>query len=194
MPYDLNSVKKNELNQWEGDDYYLLKYFPWRSGRHNDATYFILDFKENNSKAVTDATNMFVLAIKSKTKLLRDIYRCKYVVSIPSHDTGKSNIPCERVCEALSEQFSWLIYIPDGLVRTEDVAKSARSTSSQRPTSEDHIRTIEYNGPKIKANDCSHIMIDDIFTLGRTSSACRKIIMKSTKCNKVVGIFLGRTQ
>ena len=150
MPYDLNLVNKNELHQWEGDDYYLLKYFPWRSGKHNNATYFTLDFKENNSEAITDATNLFILVIKCKTKLLRDIYGCKYIVSIPSHAAGKRNIPCEKVCEALSEQFTWLVYIPDALVRTEDVAKSARSASSQRPTSEDHLRTIEYNGPKLK--------------------------------------------
>ena len=194
MPYHLNLVKKNELCQWERDDYYLLKYFPWKSGMHNDATYFILDFKENNTKAVNDAINLFIRMFKNMTHLLRDIYRCKYIVSIPSHAAGKSNTPCERVCATLAEEYTWLAYIPDTLIRIEGVAKSARSSSSKRPTSEDHLRTIKYNGPKLKASDCSFIMIDDVFTLGQTSSACREIIIKSTNCRKVVGIFLGRTQ
>jgi hypothetical protein len=193
MSYNLVSVKKYLLSQWEEDNYFILKYFPYHSEQRNDATYFILDFKERDPKAIADASNFFISAINDNEEILKNKYHCKYVMSIPSHDAQNTKSPCEDVCATISEN-TWLIHVPNGLVRTQDVAKSARSPGSQRPNKAAHLKSISYNGQIKKDGDFGILMIDDVFTLGNTSSACREIILTKSKCQKVVGIFLGRTQ
>lgn len=192
MPYNLRLVKKSIIAEWSGNDFFLLKYSPIRVG--NDATFFILDFKENVDSAVEDAIEMLIPRFKDMEERLRDQFGCRYIVSIPPHAAGRSSVPCERVCAALAHQYGWLTHIPDALVRSENVRKAARSPTGQRPTTEDHVRTIYFGRRDLKIGNRGIIMVDDVYTTGSVSGACRAVIKSATGCPRVIGVFLGRTQ
>jgi len=118
----------------------------------------------------------------------------RYLVSIPSHDVGGTSTSIESVCRALEKRFSWLTYMPEALVRTDSVPKSARAGPGGRPSYFDHLASIKYGGPKIRLQGPTIIMLDDVMTRGATSKACRTILHQATDCKQVTGIFVGRTQ
>jgi adenine/guanine phosphoribosyltransferase-like PRPP-binding protein len=73
------------------------------------------------------------------------------------------------------------------------VRKAAYAPPGERPGYFDHVRTIQYDGPRLNLNGKSVILFDDLLTRGDTSMACQKIIADATGCSRVIGIFLGRT-
>lgn len=187
-------IHKNLLCQWNGDDFYVLKYFSKRSGLSNPVTSLILRFKENDEAAVTTVIKLMTTGFEKIEVTLRDERLCRYIVSIPSSTKESSNVPCERVCMALAKKFDWLTHMPDALVRIENVQKSAFAAPGERPDYEEHMRTIEYKGSPLHLTKESFIILDDVKTRGETSRACREILVKATGCKAVIGVFLGRTQ
>jgi predicted amidophosphoribosyltransferase len=171
------------------DDYYVLSYPPKR--RRTIATDFILDFKNNNEEAVTIAAELILAGVKKIEPILKQ-YLGKYVVSVPPSRAQRLNIPCERVCMAIERDFDWLRHLPGALRRTTGVRKSAYAQPHERPTYEDHLQSIEYSGA-VRATGKSIVMLDDVRTQGNVSSACRDILVEKTGCQRVIGIFLGRT-
>lgn len=194
MAHDLNKIKQYLLDQWQGDDYYLLQYFPRRSGASNEATDLVIAFKENEEPALVIAEQLLLSAFERMESLLKDEHLARFIVSIPSSRAGGTNEPCERVCRTLARRFDWLTHIPKALVRVETVPKSARAAPGQRPDYSEHLRTIQYKGPALALADQSMIMLDDVLTRGETSRACRSILNTATSSKMVLGAFLGRTR
>ena len=110
MSYDLDEIKKNTLAQWDGDDYYVLKYFSKRSRLANQVTNLILRFKENDEAAVTIARQLLVVVFEQMEAMLRNQCVCRYIISIPSSTAGRANVPGERVCKVLAGRFQWLTH------------------------------------------------------------------------------------
>jgi predicted amidophosphoribosyltransferase len=195
MAYNRGLVLENFIGNLYGNDYFLLKYYSKRSGNANCASSFILDFKESKGSAVIQAAVLFKYIINKNTSFLKETCRCKYIVTAPSHLMAENRTsPCEQVAAILSTQFDWLIHIPKALIRTENIKKAASCRCGQRPTVADHLRTIRFNGPELNVREWSFILLDDVYTRGDTSSACRIILERATRCNRIMGIFLGRTQ
>lgn len=190
MKYDHNEIERAALWRWDGDDYYVLSYPPTR--RRTIATDFILDFKSNNEDAVTLATALIGSAIRKIEAMLKKS-QTKYIVSVPPSRAGRSNGPCERVCHAVGRDFDWIQHLPKALWRTTSVPKSAYAKPWDRPTSDDHRKSIDYVGT-IRDKGTSFIMLDDVITQGNVSSACRDILLEKAQCNRVIGLFLGRTE
>ena len=194
MRYDTDAIRKDLLLEWDCDDFYLLRYIPVRTANPNQVTNLILDFKNNTAEAVRTIEGLLIKAFISHEQELRDKRRCRHLVSIPSHDAGGTSTSVTNVCRALEKRFSWLTYIPDALIRTDSVLKSARAGPGGRPSYFDHLVSIKYGGPKIRLQDSTIIMLDDVVTLKATSKACRTILQQATGCKQVTGVFVGRTQ
>ena len=190
MRYDRKEIASTALWQWEGDDYYVLSYPPKR--RRTIATDFILDFKNNNEEAVTIATELIIAAVKKIEPILKE-HHCKYIVSVPPSGAGRTNLPCERVCAAIEQQFDWVKHLAQALRRTKSIRKSAWALPFQRPTYDDHRNSIEY-AEAVPSAGKSMIMLDDVITQGNVSGACRDILIEKSGCKRVIGIFLGRTE
>jgi predicted amidophosphoribosyltransferase len=190
VKYDRKEIASTALWRWERDDYYVLSYPPKR--RRTLATDFILDFKNNNEAAVTFAAELILTAVKKIEAILKE-HLVQYVLSVPPSGAGHFNIPCERVCMAIERDFDWLTHLPGALRRTTSVRKSAWSAPYERPTYDDHRRSIEYIGA-IRAPGKSILMLDDVRTQGNVSGACRDILIEKSKCKRVIGIYLGRTE
>ena len=194
MPYDFEEIKKSILFKWDGDDFYLLKYMPKRSGRANETTRFVLSFKENDKQAVNLAKKLFISVMEKEEHKLRDVRQCRYIVSIPSSTAGRVNVPAESVCSALGERFGWITHLPNALRRIKNVQKAAWAPPGERPTYETHVQTIRYKGRRLRLSNKTIIMIDDVITHKATSGACRHILKQATGCKRVTGIYLGRTK
>jgi predicted amidophosphoribosyltransferase len=193
--YDSKELKESRYDKWEDDDFGLLKYRPSYAGGCGAAFRLVLDFKRNEDQAVKIAIDLFRPLIESLGKWLLEEEKIQkaYLVSIPSSKQGQSNIPCERVCAALAKRYPWLEHLPNALVRTKSVQKSATAPRGQRPEYGDHRKTIEYRGPRDIEPGATLIMVDDVLTRGSTSGACRDILNEALGCEQVLGLFLGRT-
>jgi predicted amidophosphoribosyltransferase len=89
-----------------------------------------------------------------------------HLVPVPGHLTGPAGRPLDLLCHGVAELLPWMIYTPGILVRTHSVLQSA--ASKVRPSNEDHVRTLAWTGGRI---GYSAIVIDDVFTFGRVTSA-----------------------
>lgn len=180
--------------QWCGNNsLFLYEYIPWRSSKRNEITNLILDFKKDYPYAVSTVQMKMAQAFATCASYLRDTLHCRYIVTIPSSQQWGLNKPCERICEALAVAFPWLTYLPECLQRIQTVPKSARSEAGMRPDYATHVSSICYAGPRLNLAKQSFIMVDDIFTRGETSRACRDILMRATRCERAVGLFVGKT-
>lgn len=121
----------------------LMPYYPRSSASANDATTFIIALKENDPRARALAFLLLAATIGRFRAVIQDQYRRRYLVTIPSHEAGRYNVPCEDLCRALTRAFPWLAHVPTALRRVDTVRKSAAAPPGQRPTYEDHRRTIQ---------------------------------------------------
>lgn len=194
--YNYQLIKANLMGQWYGvDDFFVLPYYTKRSGKNNEISQFVLDFKNGDPAAVILASRIVVEALQPWESMLRDQYNLRAIVAAPPSSRGVARAPSEAVCRAIAARFTWLKHIQGALERVEAVKKSAWCPPGERPTYDDHVRTIKYVGPKIlNAAGKGIILFDDVLTRGETSSACRDIIKNATRCSRVTGVFLARTQ
>jgi predicted amidophosphoribosyltransferase len=189
VKYNFAEIEAARLSRWEGDDYYVLSYPPKR--RKTVVTDLILDFKNNDDEALAIASRLIIAALRKIESVLQKSH-CKYIVSIPSSTAGKENGPCEHVCREVEREFIWVKHLPNALIRTKTVPKAAYAKPGNRPTYDDHRATIDYSGT-VHANT-AFIMLDDVLTQGTVSQACRDILLENSKCQKVIGVLLGRTE
>jgi predicted amidophosphoribosyltransferase len=190
--YRSDDLQKDTLFAWDAEDLVVFQYRPKRHGQNNDTTKLILDFKENNREALRVAWPFIERAVGKHESFLRDECKCRYIVSIPPHRAHLINRPGEWVCRRLASRFAWLEHLSGALERTESVRKAAWAPPGERPTAEDHLRTIRYAGKTIPSG-MALLMFDDVITRKATSSACREVLKATTGASVVKGIFLGRT-
>lgn len=171
----------------------LLDYEPVSSYGKNERNKLILAFKDNYPFAVEWVTDICMQLFSNNEKKFQYELRVRYLVSIPSHTVGCANLPCERVCSALAQRFTWLTHIPHALQRIQSVPQSHRVSYEERPKCLQHMQTIQYTGPALRIPRETFVMLDDIITFGETSRACRSILKRETECKQVIGLFVGRT-
>jgi hypothetical protein len=190
--YNMADIENDLLLKWDGDDYYILRYPPKRYGQANDTTRLVLDFKGNQKEAVDTAWGIVEAAVEDLESYLRDDCRCKYVLALPPHNAGGVNASGESMCKRMANRFAWMEYLPKALKRTESVKKAAYARPGERPTYDDHLRTIAYVGPTLNKKAAA-LMFDDVITMKNTSSACREILRSSQGIETAKGIYLART-
>ena len=188
----------DDLSQmrWNREKLFLFPYYPKDSELANEVTDQILHFKQNRAFAVQRVIQLAIKAFEQAEDDFRESYCCRYLVALPPHEAGQRNRPCETVCAALANHFSWLQHLPGALERIETVPKSstARKEGRERTDYETHLRSIAYAGPPIHASGQGIILIDDIYTNGATSDACYGILKDMTGCDYILGFFVGKTQ
>jgi hypothetical protein len=181
--------------QREGNMFSLYPYYPWRSNRRNELTKRILDFKDNKPGAVQWFQQRAVEAMNYAEEDFLNVTDFWYALCAPRSTANEPNRPCESICQSLASNFPWIYYIPEALVRTQEVPSSAKASSESRPRTNQatHARTIDYAGPVLNSS-YGIILIDDVLTTTSTFQACCGILRKKTPCEHIFGFFLGRTQ
>lgn len=180
-----------DLQRWPRN-FALLRYLPKRSGDANESTYLLLDFKEGNPIALEKVRHLAIQAFRESESSLSS-YSYRYLVALPTHEKNQPNESCEFICSALAAEFPGVISLRGALRREVTVPKSATASPGERPDYWSHLSTIKYVGPSPLSPNSIIIMVDDVYTQGETSRACRDILKPATHCKDVLGFFIGRT-
>ena len=177
---------------WTDDsDYALLKYVARNRGG-SVATDLIIQFKEDNPDAISTVKSLYLNVITADIDFWKNQLNIKYVFCIPHSGTDVLNTSCEAVASALDNKFEWIHHIKHGIRRTTDVTKSAQTRN--RPTATDQQRSLAFNvSPFYRFYGGKILLIDDVVTLGATSTACKAILNTEIPKAIVYGFFLGRT-
>jgi predicted amidophosphoribosyltransferase len=191
--YPTPDIKASLLNEWEDDDYAILRYLPKSRGGVSDVgSGLVLDFKRGDAEAANLMQALVLEALRRQEASLRDEHNCRYIIALPSHEAGRSSSPCARLAAEVATKIDWLTLLPP-LVRRTSVGKSAWAPPGKRPDQEAHRLSMSYVGPPLAKGDESIIMLDDVITAGTTSAAAREILLEATRCPRVLGLFLSRT-
>jgi predicted amidophosphoribosyltransferase len=126
--------------------------------------------KDGDLQAVERAASLLATALSTRD-LLRSGQEPPILVAIPGHAPTRVATPVHRLCCRLQRLLPWLDHRPGALERTLAIRQS--SASSDRPSVAEHLASLRWCS---KPTSRRVIMIDDVFTFGRTSEACRQLV------------------
>jgi len=200
ISYDFSALKSVQIMEWKnGENFFILPYVPtpflrYKTMEQQEAHRLVRDFKEGVQESIDVAAEWFLKAVDMSEESLRDRCQVRYVLTVPPSEAGTANIPCEEVAECIAQVFGWITYLPHALKRIHTVPKSSKARSRrERPSEEMHIASIAYEGPRITRGGRGYfLLLDDVFTHGTVSNACRKILLRDAGAH-TYGMFLGRT-
>ncbi len=169
--------------------FYIRPYIPKYRRLLDDFSDLIEWFKDLSrypEKVKRDLIDYFaekLVKIANKNSIKPDI-----VIPIPSHRAGKISEGLRLLASELSTRLNAENYT-GALVRIIDVRKSSWSSYSERPSFEEHYKSL-----KVVRNVSGKtvLLIDDVYTLGNTSRAATKRLFE-TGAKDVCLFTLART-
>jgi hypothetical protein len=179
---------------WEDGKIFLFYYHGKKSLLRNDFTELLWRFENAETQALADITSLAKQAIFQYQEQIRSIKPFWHLITQPRHGAGQLNRHCEIVCRRLSDEYPWLVPIPNALRRIEDVVDSSQARANGLPgaTYEDHMRTISYRGCLIDEKNYGIMLVDDVFTKGNTFRACSEKVRDATWVDQILGLFAGK--
>ena len=130
-------------------------------------------FKDGIPQAVERAALLLAAALSTRD-LLRSGHEPPLLVAIPGHAATRVATPLDSLCCRLQRLLPWLDHRPGALERTLAIRQS--SASSDRPSVAEHLASLRWCSTPTSRRV---IMIDDVFTLGRTSEASRQLVLEA---------------
>ena len=130
-------------------------------------------FKDGNPQAVERAA-VLLAATLSTRDFLESADEPLLLVAIPGHAATRVTTPVDRLCRGVQRLLPWLDYRPGALRRSTAMRQS--SASSDRPSVAEHLASLQWSSTPASRRV---IMIDDVFTFGRTSEASRQLVIEA---------------
>jgi predicted amidophosphoribosyltransferase len=111
------------------------------------------------------------------------------ILAVPGHRCmAAGSSPLEDLCRRLSSLLPEFRPLPGALVRRRTIRSSAASTS--RPTVGEHLETLAVGNPRLGRYV---ILVDDVYTLGSTTTACHALL-RDNGAPTVIVAALARTK
>jgi hypothetical protein len=188
-----DNIGRKRIDYWSEDNLSLslFHYLPGKSGQTDEATRFILRFKECDSAILPVALMQVHSAVENHLERWKSEFGCRYIVPVPSHLAHEVSPSSKLMCRFIVQTLPWLTYPEELLFRTESVTPAHLAYPGQRPTSTEHFQSLGCD--KVDLDGAGLILFDDIVTTGDTSQACRRRLQKDTRCGDVLRLFLGKT-
>ncbi|MDI6843856.1 MAG: hypothetical protein QMC94_05610 [Anaerosomatales bacterium] len=174
------------------EEFFLYKYIPRSSGLDDIVTELVIAFKEGEPWAVKRCTTQYRQGLKAVAQ--RNPGATHYIVPIPGHDPDRQPpIPLQEVAKqldgfTLSENAVAVDW--SGHLKRKKLIRAAHG--GYRPSEQEQYETLGYSGPRLSKNDVI-VVIDDVFTSGRTARACRRVLREHTNVTTIYGLYLGKT-
>jgi predicted amidophosphoribosyltransferase len=160
--------------QWDGDHFFALDYPTGLGNAGEDRRVLVRAFKAADPGALRAARRLFLGGLLARERQLCRGRSRYLLVPVPGHRLGPAGAPLHRLCVELGSAMPWLVYDANLLVRKRHIRQS--STSAFRPTIQEHLDSLACTHA-IRANPV--IMVDDVFTFGRTSDACKQVLSEA---------------
>lgn len=189
-----DEIGSRRLDSWDEDNLSLalLRYKPSNSDATDQASQFILGFKNFDLSCVQVAMMQVYDAVRRFSEDWRRDFGCRYIVPVPSHAALQVAQPSKMVCHFIASMFPWLQYPEQLLFRKRSVlAAHMARFSGERPTANEHFESLGCK--KTDLAGAGIILFDDVRTTGSTSQGCRWRLQQDTGCGDVVRVFLGKT-
>ena len=186
-------------------DYIPIKKFKKFSDEQIAITKDIWKYKDDKDD---DVVETFDNVLWSAISYICDVVETDYIglVAVPSSKVEKTStctksikhiIECNRNSKT-GNSYIWGKKVYDWsnlLKRVEDVPSAHEVPPPQRPTYEDHKRTIRITNDKsLQRYRTTFIILDDVTTRGDSMRACRDILLEhGLKQNRVYCLSLSRT-
>jgi hypothetical protein len=178
---------RSRLHPWDTDGCFALDYMrqedPMEARRR-----FVWAVKNAEDKAIGAASRLLASSLSIREGALGIGARRPILVAAPRHLPSATLTPPGRLCLGVARLLPWLEHRSTALVRTQPIRRS--SSASVRPTESDHLHTLACVAPFSGAHV---ILVDDVFTLGQTTDACRTLLLDAG-ARSVVIAALARTR
>jgi predicted amidophosphoribosyltransferase len=168
--------------RWDGNLCFALDYVSGCAGTNDPRRTLIRAFKRDEGWALDAARLVLRPALLEREDRLIRNSPIRWLVPLPGHLAGPAGLPLDRLCRDLASDVPWLVYLPGLLVRSRTIRQS--SASESRPTVDEHRDSLRWRGARITG---SVIMIDDVYTHGRISMACRQLLTEAGTRDIVLG-------
>ena len=168
---------------WDGEMCFPLHYVSGSGGAGDARRLLIRAFKNGEFWAAGAARSLLRSALLEREDRLTRRAAVRWLVPLPGHLAGPAGRPLDRLCQELVSDLPWLAYRPGLLVRTRTIRQS--STNARRPTVDEHSETLCCRSYRI---DGSVIMVDDVFTHGHISTACRQLLTRAGGFRRRAGL------
>jgi predicted amidophosphoribosyltransferase len=94
------------------------------------------------------------------------------LVTVPGHVANPVREPLEELSRLLAGLLPGVRHQPGALRRTATIRRSAAAV--KRPSVGEHVQTLTLR--KLQPRQCV-ILVDDVFSFGRTTDACRALVL-----------------
>jgi predicted amidophosphoribosyltransferase len=190
---DYDNVCRKRIDFWDEDNrsLSLFRYEPGKLGRSDEATQFILCFKDSGSACLSTACTQVYEALGKFADDWRREFDCRYIVPVPSHLAREVSPSSKLMCGFIAKMFLWLQYPEELLFRKDSVPAAHLAYPGRRPSVTEHFQSLRCS--KADLAGAGVILFDDVRATGNTSQACRWRLQQDAKCGEVVRLFLGRT-
>ena len=155
---------------WDPDGCFALDYLRSEDSAEPRRA-LVRALKNGNPQALERAASLLAAAISTRDGL-RSGHEPPLLVAIPGHAATTVATPVDSLCCRLRQLLPWLDQRPGALERAVTIRQS--SASSDRPSVVEHIASLRWRSTPPSRRV---IMIDDVFTFGRTSEACRQLVL-----------------
>jgi predicted amidophosphoribosyltransferase len=172
---------------WDGLRCFPLDYPTGPAARGDPRRGLVRAFKEGDPRAIHLASDFMSDALLQCGACPNRNTERRLLVPVPGHIAGPASQSLDLLCRKVAKLLPSLMYVPDLLVRTQTVRQSA--VTRHRPATEEHFETLAWTGGRL---GYSVILIDDVFTFGRVTTATLHLL-QGAGAREVVVACLART-
>ena len=150
------------VHPWDGEGYFAIDYTPGvlDDPRRN----LVKALKAGDRGASATAAVLLVRAVAQSPR-----GGPVSLVAVPGHSAGP-NLITEELCARIAAMLPWSRRRFGLIERSRTIRRSA--TALHRPSIDEHLASMRVTGPI----SGSVIIVDDVFTHGRITEACREIL------------------
>lgn len=151
---------------WDEEGCFALDYLP-REDPNEPRRDLIRRLKLGDQLAIWRAAHLLAPALEDRIDPHKTV-----LIPIPGHLPRTRPTGPELICRQLVRLLRGTDFLPNVIVRTAPIRSSA--TAAVRPALAEHLGSLGCTG-LLRCDEV--VLVDDVFTVGRTSAACRELLI-----------------
>lgn len=171
---------------WDDVGCFALDYLPGED-RQEKRRAIVRSIKTGDLNAITQGAQLLAALLDERRHVLDDTHDRTALIAVPGHGAERPSAT-EPLCAELARVLPWLDHRPGTIRRHRSIRRSAGA--ADRPSVAEHLATLRWCG---SPGPRRVIIVDDVFTHGRISSACSDVAIR-TGVAQIVIAAIARTK